>query len=420
VIPANRPDVLDAALEILEDFGMRAHVRGRFVALYLGLRRMGDEMPSLGNAAPKPTAEIEEFLDHMYTKSHRPDPFTVLTALFGGSTSPTAPYSTRSGVTAPGHQWPTNTWRNNFNIQKGIGCPAEPETIRALLDSPMGRLTCPHMSEDPEGRPFCAIQGTNYRGEEHSIWLRMTAGAYQKVNLDHPAVTQGYLNPSKRKIPIFPMIAALYCEAAPDTYPARAVVGIPDFAADFYFTLDQVEELFDCDPTSAENARLLSRIDAAASMPPASSPGAATASAPPIPPSPLPLPSPASQINTGVAAELTVAQELAKVGWDVGYRGNQPVGYDLEARRGKEILRVEVKSSVSFTQPELTASEWEAAQRYGEEYVLAVVDFIGSERQAIWYVRNPAGATMPQQRTQMTYRLPRPDLVALRTDAELL
>ncbi|MBI4635991.1 MAG: DUF3883 domain-containing protein [Candidatus Rokubacteria bacterium] len=429
MIPTNRQDVLDTALEILEDFGTSTGVRGRFVALYLGLRRMGDQIAPLGAGASTAAGDIEEFLDGMYTKSNRAAPFVVLTAPFGGSTSPTAPYGVRSGVTAPGRRYPRNTWRNNFAIQKGIGCPAEAGTIQTLLDNPAGRLACPHMHEDPEGRHVCTIANTNYRGEEHSIWLRMTADGYQRVNLDHPAVTRGYLNPSGRRVPIFPLIAVLYCLAPAGVYPPRAVVGIPDFAADFHFTLDQVQDLFDCDPASPQNAALLVHIDAPAWAPPAApAPAAppAPAAVPPVAPppeiraAPLPLPTPASQINTGIAAELAVAQDLINNGWEVAYRGNQPFGYDLEARRSDQVLRVEVKSSVSFTYPELRASEWEAAQRHGEECVLAVVDFVGSERQSIWYVRNPAAAATPIERTEVVYRLLRPDLFALKTEAEFL
>src|SRR5438105_1421301 len=99
---------------------------------------MGNQIPTVGAANSIPASDIEAFLDSMYTKMHRPSPFVVLTAPFGGSTSPTAPYSTRSGVTAPGHRYPTNTWRNNFNIQKGIGCPAEANTVQSILHNPAG------------------------------------------------------------------------------------------------------------------------------------------------------------------------------------------------------------------------------------------------------------------------------------------
>jgi hypothetical protein len=426
VIPANEPTILESALGILEEFGTRTGVRGRFVALYLGLRRMGGNLPALGSANTIPASEIEAFLDSLYTKTHRLEPFVVLTAPFGGSTSPTAPYSARSGVTAPGHGYPTNTWRNNFSIQKGIGCPAEAQIVQNILNNPAGRLSCPHMSEDTEARHLCSITGTNYRGEEHSIWLRMTGGGYQVVDLNLTTVTRDYLNPSGQRIPVFPLIAVLYCMSASDVLPKRDTAGIPDFATDFNFTLEQVQTLFDCELDSHFNADLLTRLGAPilrrASATPAPPAGTTPQSMNPEdrPPEPLPQVGLPVEINTGIAAELAVAEELMKIGWQVKYRGNQPVGYDLEARKGAVTLRLEVKSSIGFTQPELTSSEWAAAQRYGDEYILAVVDFVRSEARSIWYVRNPAAATTPIERTEVVYRLPRPDLSALKTEAEFL
>ena len=422
MIPVARPDVLDTSLLILAQFGMATDVRGRFVALYLGLRRMGDAIAPLGAGPGTPASEMEQFLDRMWTKVHREEPFVVLTAPFGGSTSPTAPYSTRTGVVAPGHSYATNTWRNNFGIQKGIGCPAEPEVITSLLGEANLRLACPHMKMDPEGRRLCGIDGATYRGEEHSIWLRRTEGSYQVVDLNLPAVYEGYLRPKGERIPIFPLIGVLYSMSPEGVYPTRAAVGIPDFAEDFAFELDAVEGIFDCDPDSPRNAALLALAQGVGLPPaPAPAPAAEAPAAEPAPAAELPELAPAGQINTGVGAELAVAAELQARGWHVLYRGNQRgIGYDLEATRDDQTLRVEVKSSVSFTMPELLESEWDAAQRHDEEYVLAVVDFYGSERQEIWYVRNPAGTAVPVERATRVFRLVRTDIRPLGTDAEFL
>lgn len=427
MIPVERTDVFDAGLEILNRFAGRTGVRGRFVALYLGLRRMGPAVQSLGAATATPASEIEQFLDRMFTKTHRQEPFVVLTAPFGQSTSPTAPYSTHSGETAPGNRYPTNTWRNNFAIQKGIGCPATPDVITANLASPALRLACPHMEADPEGRHVCGLQNTAYRGDEHSIWLRMTVGGYQCVNLDTPAVYADYLSPRGLRIPIFPLIAVLYCHAPDGVYPFRYSIGIPDLAEDFGFTLEQVQQLFECDPEYVDNAELIARIQqgvptTAYLVGEAVADAVVEGAAPGPPPGgPLPVAVPAGEINSGVAAELAVAAELINDGWDVVYRGNQRgFGYDLEAIREDQTLRVEVKSSVSFTTPELTETEWLAAQNYGDEYVLAVVDFLGSDKQWIWYLRNPAAAAVPVELTMAVFRLPRSDILPLATEADFL
>ena len=402
---------------MLEEFGRRTNVRGRFVAIYLGFRHMGTDLAALGTTSATSTGVLEQSLDQLFTKTHRPEPFVVLTAPFGGSTSPTAPYSTRTGVTAPGHSYPTNTWRNNFGIQKGIGCPAEPETIRNLLDSPTLRLACPHMGVDPEGRYLCQLEDANYRGEEHSIWLRRTADGFQVVDLDHPAVWDAYLRPDGERIPIFALIAVLYSFAPAAVYPQRATIGIPDFASDFNFALGAVQERFDCDPDSPANARVLAAVSGTTPLVVAPSPVPAGEEVAPA----LPVLAPASEINTGVGAELAVADQLIQQGWDVIYRGNQRgFGYDLEATRGNDVIRVEVKSSVGFTSPELLASEWEASQEHGESYVLAVVDFYGSDQQSIWYVRDPANTAVPVERTTTVYRLLRNDVEPLRTDVDFL
>jgi len=424
VVPADRIDVLDSALELLGKFATTVDVRGRFIALYLGLRLMNGALAPLGPGVGTPASEIEQFLDQMWAKTHRLDPHVVLTAPFGGSTSATAPYSARSGVVAPGHNYPTNTWRNNFAIQKGVGCPAEPATIDSLLLDPNVRLACPHFTTDQNGQYVCEIAGTAYRGEEHSIWLRMAdGGGYQVVDLDIQAVWLNYLQPGGQPIPIFPLIAALYCRAPDGVYAARQSVGIRDFAADFGFDLERVAIIFDCNPESRENAAILSQVQGvpitAADRAPYSE-GESTAEAP-RPAGELPALGPLGEINSGVGAELAVASDLIAQGWEVLYRGNQRgIGYDLEATREGQTLRVEVKSSVSFTAPQLLEAEWNAAQLHSGEYILAVVDFYGSQSQAIWYVRDPAANANPAERTTRIFKIVRADIHPLGTDAEFL
>ena len=422
MIPVDRPDVLDGSLEILEAFATRVSVRGRFVSLYLGLRRMraaaNNPLAELGSSHVTAASEIEQYLDGLYSKRHRPEPFVVLTAPFGGSTSPEAPYSARSGTTAPGREYPTNTWRNNFGIQKGVGCPAEPDVIARLLDDGQLRLACPYMALDPEGRHLCSVRDTAYRGEEHSIWLRLSDGGYQVVDLDHPAVFREYLRPDDHPFPIFPLIGMLYCMAPPGVFPERGQVGIPEFAADFGLTHDQVEGLFDCDPESAPNAAVALRVEdsRATVVQSFAVPTGDEVRADQLPDEP-----PDAALNTGVGAEIVIARNLQSCGWKVRYRANQAgLGYDLEATRDEQTLRVEVKSSVAFTQLELQESEWKAAQAHQDTYVLAVVDFYGSPQQSIWYVRNPAANALPVERATLNYRFVRADIQPLATEVDFL
>jgi hypothetical protein len=421
VIAPARLDVLDAGVELLNEFGRRSGARGRFVALYLGLRRMGPDIAPIGSAAATPTGEIEHHMDRLLTKRHRAEPLVVLTAPFG-TTAAKGPYSTRTGETARGNQYPTNTWRNTLGIQKGIGCPADPSVIAELLRQPARRLACPHLASGPDGQHLCRLEGTSYRGEEHSIWLRKTADGWQSVDLDQPAVYEDYLKPGGERIPIFPLIAVLYCDAG-DGLSARDSAGIPEFSMDFRFEIDQVEELFDCEPASPLNASILRLAGDGLVVGRPAAPGfAAPAQASPaVPAQPLPELSAPILLNSGVGAELAVAEDLALSGWEVSYRGGQAgMGYDLEAAQAGERLYVEVKSSVGFTTPELTESEWRAAHEHGERYILAIVDFCGSSRQSLWYIRDPAANVTPSERAQTVYRLARKAIAPLSTDAEFL
>src|SRR5665811_460486 len=403
-------------------------IRDSFISLYLGLRRMGDRLAALDSNEATPAREIEQFMDELLRKTHRPEPFVVLTAPFGGSTSPTAPYSTRTGETAPGRRHATNTWRNNFGIQKGVGCPADPETIRSLLRNPSRRLACPHMATDPDDQHLCSLESTTYRGEEHSIWLRKTSDGWQTVDLNDPAVYGEYLSPNEERVPVFPLIAVLYCDAPAHAYPERDVIGIPDFATDFGFSVEQVTSIFNCDPNHGDNAVVLRVIEnqqvSSTTIPVsgrnqiAEQSNDATAHRGG---QPLPELGGAMLANSGLGAELAVADDLAKHGWHVLYRGSQAgVGYDLEASQEGAQLCVEVKSSVGFTTPELSDSEWNAAQKNGDEFVLAIVDFYGSQQQAIWYVRHPVAVTSPTERTTTIYRLNRSTLEEDATGAEFL
>ena len=418
MIPTANQAVFDAGLSVLHQFGERHNVRGRFIAVYLGLRRMRrlGRIAELGSGSPTPPGQLEGFLDDLFTKTHRQAPFVVLTAPFGQSTSPTAPWSTRTGETAPGNAYATNTWRNNFGVQKGVGCPADPATIRTLLHDDQIRLACPNRRVDSEGRPLCGITGTAYRGDEHSIWLRAVAGGYEVVDLDQPYVFRDYLFPNGERLPIFPLISVLYTMSSLATVPKRNLVGIPEFADDFGFSLDSLDEIFDCDPEGRSNSVVLAAVDGIPLVSPAVDVAAGNEQAAPLPVEPELV-----FLNSGVGAELAVARDLANHGWTVGYWGSRRgSGYDLEARRAEAHLRVEVKSSVGFCAPELTEEEWNAAQEYADDFVLAVVDFFRSPEQRIFYLRNPAANVTPVERSAVIYRIPRAEILPLSTTAEFL
>ena len=209
----------------------------------------------------------------------------------------------------------------------------------------------------------------------------------------------------------------------PGVYPGSTRIGIPEFAADFGFTHEQVQLQFDCNPESEFNAAIALTVEDGRTTvgqgyvaPPTGAQGYGVPGADEVPARP-----PDAALNTGVGAEIVVARELEAFGWTVRYRANQRgLGYDLEATREGQTLRVEVKSSVAFANLELQASEWQAAQEFGEHYVLAVVDFYGCEQRRVWYVRNPAANAVPAERAIATYRFARADVEPVMTEVDFL
>ncbi len=268
-----------------------------------------------------------------------------------------------------------------------------------------------------QGKYRCGIRGTDYRGEEHAIWLRFSKEGYQVVNLDHPIVFRDYLKPNDQQLPVFPLIAMLYCMASPDVFPVRVRIGIPELADDFGFTLDQIRELFECDPESNLNSELLGEVVGV----PVVHDGGAEAGPPGPEAGGLPEEPGDATLNSGVGAEILIAKDLQAHDWRVLYRANQSgLGYDLEAIREEHQLYVEVKSSIGFANLELRDSEWAAAQAHGDRYVLAVVDFFGSSSPRIWYVRDPAANAVPEQRTTVTYRFARAQVEPFVTEVDFL
>jgi len=406
--------VLEASIDALTAFKRIAGSRGRFIATYLGLRRMGDLVAPLGSSTFTPVSEIESYLDFMWTKTHRQTPRTVLTAPFGSSAQ-NGGYSTNSGAMAPGSSYPTNTWRNNLNVQKGVGCVAPAVEVAELVLKVEPRMACPHLTFDSQNPGYvCGINGTRYRNEMHTIWVARSDpdGGYQVVDLDLPSVYEDYLMPNGTRIPIFALIGALYSLAPNDFYPVHLSVGIPEFAADFGYDLAEVERIYNCDPSDPFNAAVLA-IAGLASAEASGVPGTLVPSLPSI--------GDAVLLNSGLGAELAVAETLQRDGWTVAYTGNQTLlGYDLRADKGDDTLRVEVKSSIGFCTPELTQSEWDAAIEFEDHFVLAIVDFFGSEKQDIWFVRNPADGTEPTIKVSTSFRLPRAQVEPLKTDVDFL
>jgi hypothetical protein len=116
-----------------------------------------------------------------------------------------------------------------------------------------------------------------------------------------------------------------------------------------------------------------------------------------------------------------VGDELMRHDWAVKYpRNRRRLAYDLRAERRDGNIRVGIKFSDSLTNPKLTPIEWDCAKKQGRSYVLAVVDFFGSEQQHVWYVRDPTATALPIERAIPTPPVRRVCIEPLAVDARLL
>jgi hypothetical protein len=233
------------------------------------------------------------------------------------------------------------------------------------------------------------------------------------VDLDEESAYSSYLRPTGTRIPLYPLLAVIYGFAPSDVYPVRDSVSIIEFAADFGFDPSEVSVLFETDPAEPSNARLLEMSGIVASVLPSQAPEAETfdwlAGG-----GTIPTVGDAVFLNDGLVAEVAIAADLTARGWTVVYTGNQSLlGYDLRAQRGRETIVIEVKSSVGYVTPKLTSSEWAAANAFGDTFILALVDFVGTERQAIRYVSGAASRVEPAVISTLSYRLSRAELDSL-------
>jgi Holliday junction resolvase-like predicted endonuclease len=142
--------------------------------------------------------------------------------------------------------------------------------------------------------------------------------------------------------------------------------------------------------------------------PPESTVAPRTLALPPMvvdPESELATPPVAPDANTGVEGELLVGKLLQGDGWQVVYYGSRRgFGFDIWAKRGDEVILVEVKSSLGAASTiRLTRLEHKAAQHHGANFVLAVVEDLSTTHPRIHLIIGPAGKVSFGEATTTEY-----------------
>lgn len=415
------PALYAASLATLERF-TRGSYYGRLVQIFLACKYYGRQIPRVGDLQGIDVGTFQRLVDDLYEKpSRRPNASVAI--LFNNNHL----YST--GVAAPG-RGAANIWRNNFNIQKGFGCYASAAELTDPVFRLSSRTRCPHLVTAVPGQlagAQCDLDpDARYRGEDHPKVFRIDPHTREHFVYD-PDDSANYapivLAPSGRRLPIAPLIVALYYDSV--VAAGRPRVDVGDFLIDFDFSPAEALTYFDDDPSLAEHVALAATAAGGLSWSRVPAPALAAPAAPaPLPGVPVPVPARTRRRTSPVVttaapptlppaggrwwdAEQAVRKVLEDDGWialDVSRFG---VGYDMRAYKAGTTRHVEVKSSAGRCSPLLTPNELSEARRLRDAYVLAVVEnFDPVQPVSVLWIQDPASLPMGA-RTMMAYSLPR-------------
>ena len=113
--------------------------------------------------------------------------------------------------------------------------------------------------------------------------------------------------------------------------------------------------------------------------------------------------------NDGWEAEQHVFHYLESKGYRVRDVSREGRGFDLLAESEDKSFQIEVKSSTSKLNLELTENEWQKSREYGDTYWIAILeDFKPGEEKIPKFVRNPS-KYVPNERVTRTYTFNRSD-----------
>ena len=412
MIPTTDAAVYADALAQLaaHDASIPSH-KGRLTQVFLALKFYGAAMPGLSAGKGIPVGLLQSMLDDLYAKVSRPPYDSVLT-LFAGT------YMPRTGIKPPGKKYPANNWRNNFNLQKGVGCYANAADLSSHAFLSASRRNCPHLAPATSGsleHAQCSLHpGPEYRGEDLLKWLQIRPAQpafpqeYAAVDLSNIPTFTPYIAPGGNRIPALALAVAIYHDAdAGIVTGGRGEIDMADFQADFNMTAAEFAAYFDDDQANIYNARLIhahptvgyTRVGAAVLAlparvaPPTPSIRRRSAARPPTAPILTTTTVAPPAVNTGHPAQDFVRAALEAEGYAVYDVSNQRRGYDLYAVKAGRSRYFEVKSSLRTCSPVLTAYEYATSVHYGPDYVLAVVENFDPDRaNVIHWIPDPANA----------------------------
>ena len=420
--PASHAEALKQLSAFKNEHGNK--YRGRFVQIFLGFKFYQNELPSMHSGQFVTSEVLQTILDDLYSKASRPSNDCVL-MLFEGS------YLARTGIKGKANVTAQNTWRNNFNLQKGIGCFAPPSDLSSNTFLDQDRIHCRHISLSTQNSlsgASCSLcpSGAKYRNESHRKWLRIDTGGngYALPDLMNTHNFLPYVAPNGKRIPSIPLLLALYHDATPGLIPySKSQIDIDDFLSDFNFSVEEYNTYFDDSRLNKYNKAILSRFTGisytgfsdgagavpvsrkkASASPSIKSPKAQIARIPVLSGTPVPPPT----VNSGWDAEVFVEKALTEAGWKVYNVSRQRLGYDLYAQKGHVTKYIDVKSSVNTCSPTLTVREWQQSKMHGTSYVLAIIEnFNPKDVNTIYWVPDPTNRCQIRSCTIVQYSIAR-------------
>lgn len=422
MIPITNPALFQVSLQQLNKYkrSVGQVFKGRFIQLFLGLKFYQNQIPSIHSGRFMASEVLQLLLDDLYSKSSQPLHAAVL-MMFEGT------YLARTGIKVAGHAYAQNTWRNNFNFQKGICCYAPPGILAgaAFLNQP--RDQCQYLLRAQpnqfSGATCSLCGGGTYRHEQQRKWLRIDPSGTGYAAIDSSDIHNflSYVAPQGRRIPVLPLIVALYHDAGMGLILAhRQSVDIQDFESDFNLSHAEFVAYFDDSPLNPFNQVVLNaggnfgytlaaniqvNIPPQPLIPVVGGPGAGPQLPAPILTGTAVQP---PQQNNGWDAQRCAIEALVADGWTVHDVSRQRLGCDLLAKKGHRTIFVEVKSSLATCAPSLTDREWQQAQKHASDYILAVIEnFDPLSANTVFWIRNPAASCKANAVSALSYVIAR-------------
>lgn len=216
-----------------------------------------------GSGPPVDTAELQMICDEVYAKESAFLPPAAEGPIYKPFTDSFKPRSPS-----------TNNWRNSFDLQAGLGCDApftddylrsptylgEPRTDCVFRDPATGHCGSPAGVSGGTGTCFNPNKrgvppGSETRAKVPPKLLARSDSGYWVVPPTEDLLAQLLSHPAAR-IPVYAYIAATYC-GSPYLVQWGDQVDLGRFLTDIGLSRIQASTIFDLDPASAANSRVL-------------------------------------------------------------------------------------------------------------------------------------------------------------------